>query len=144
MRNIIIMLVVMLCSSCVLLPADIPYAPQKQAPAVVFDIDGTLTPRPIEVWEARDNATKVVQFFADKGYKIIYLSARIKLLQANIPNWLKKESFPFGSVYVPETVEDEKDAAHFKTRILRDFQAQGWKIEFAFPTPFTRRIFLLP
>jgi len=81
----------MLCSSCELLPADIPDAPQKHAPAVVFDIDGTLTPRPIEVWEARDNATKAVQLFVDKGYKIIYLSARTKLFQANIPSWLKKE-----------------------------------------------------
>lgn len=132
MRNLIILLIVMLCSSCALPPADIPNAPQEKAPAVVFDIDGTLTPRPIEVWEARDNATKVVQLFADKGYKIIYLSARPKLFQANIPNWLKKEGFPDGSVNVPETAEDEKDAAHFKTRILRDFQAHGWKIEFAF------------
>ena len=48
-RNLIFALITMLCSSCALLPVDIPYAPQKQAPAVVFDIDGTLTPRPIEV-----------------------------------------------------------------------------------------------
>ena len=132
MRNQIILLIVMLYSSCALPPADIPNAPQEKAPAVVFDIDGTLTPRPIEVWEARDNATKVVQLFADRGYKIIYLSARTKFFQADIPNWLKKEGFPDGSVNVPETAEDEKDAAHFKTRILQDFQRHGWQIEFAF------------
>ena len=43
---------VMLCSSCVQPPADIPNAPQKQAQAVVFDIDGTLTQR--AVMDVRD------------------------------------------------------------------------------------------
>ncbi len=132
MRNLIILLVVMLCSSCAQLPAHIPNAPQKQAQAVVFDIDGTLTPRPIKIWKARRDAAKTVHIFADKGYKIIYLSARIKLFQANIPNWLKKEGFPDGSIHVPETAEDDMDPIHFKTRILQDFLAHGWKVEFAY------------
>lgn len=132
MRNQIIFLMVMLCSSCVQPSADIPNATQKQAQVVVFDIDGTLTPRPLEFWEARRDAAKVVHFYADKGYKIIYLSARITILQANIPNWLKENGFPEGSVHITETTEDKKDHARFKTRILQDYLAHGWKVRFAY------------
>lgn len=122
----------MLCSSCVQLPSNIPNAPKKQAQAVVFDIDGTLTPSPIEYLKPRRDAAKAVHIYADKGYKVIYLSARIKLLQANIPNWLKKNGFPDGSVHVTEMTEDKKDHRRFKTRILQDFIAHGWKVEFAY------------
>jgi phosphatidate phosphatase PAH1 len=132
MRNLIIFLMVMLGSSCAQQPANIPSAPQDHAQAVVFDIDGTLTPTPLEFWEARKDAAKAVQTFADKGYKIIYLSARVTLLQANIPDWLKKNSFPDGGVYVTETTKDQTDHAQFKTRILRELLAHGWKVEFAY------------
>lgn len=132
MRNIVIFLMVMLCSSCMQLSADIQNAPQKQAKAVVFDIDGTLTPHPLEFWEARRDAAKAVNIYADKGYKIIYLSARITILQTNIPKWLKENGFPDGNVHVTETVEDKKDHARFNTRTLQDYLAHGWKVEFAY------------
>jgi len=119
-------------NSCAQLPADIPNPTQQQTQAVVFDIDGTLTPRPIEMWTARTDAAKAVTIFADKGYKIIYLSARIRPFQADIPNWLKEKGFPDGSVHVTETTEDRKDPVHFKTRILRDFLAHGWNVAFAY------------
>jgi len=132
MRNLIILLVIMLCCSCAQLPTYIPNAPREQAHAVVFDIDGTLTPRTIQIWKARRDAAKAVHIFADKGYKIIYLSARIKFFQAIIPNWLKKNGFPEGSIHVPERAEDYMNPTHFKIRILRDFLEHGWTIEFAF------------
>lgn len=127
-----IILVVMLCCSCAQLPADIPDAPQQNAKAVVFDIDGTLTPSPLKYRKARSDAAKAVHFFADNGHKIIYLSARIKLLQSSIPAWLKENGFPDGGIYVTETAEDGWDHAQFKTRILRDILAHGWKIEYAY------------
>jgi len=133
MRNLFILLVVMLCSSCAQLPpAEIPNAPQKQAQAVVFDIDGTLTPQVSAVFEARTDAAKAVRIFADKGYKIIYLSTRISWLSAGIPSWLKEHGFPHGSVHVAQTDEDRSHPDDFKTRILKDFIDHGWNVKFAY------------
>lgn len=132
MQNLLIVLLIILCSSCAQLPADIPYAPQQHAKAVVFDIDGTLTPSPLKYREARSDAAQAVHFFADQGRKIIYLSARIRPLQSSIPAWLKENGFPDGSIYVTQTAEDGWNHAQFKTRILRDIQAHGWEIEYAY------------
>ena len=132
MRILIFSICLLLLCGCALPPSKIPYAPQNQAKAVVFDIDGTLTPRPIQTWKVRDDAVRAVQFFAGQGYKIIYLSARSKLFQKPIPNWLTKNGFPEGSIKVPETAEDGKNYVRFKTRMLREFQQNGWQIKYAF------------
>jgi len=132
MRNLIILLVVILCSTCAHVPAEIPDALPNQAQAVVFDIDGTLTPRPSEFLEVRPDAAKAVHTFADKGYKIIYLSARYPLFEGGTVSWLKKHGFPDGFVRVGETAADVQNPAQFKTRILQDFLAHGWKVEFAY------------
>ena len=42
----------MLYTGCVLLPFDIQWAPQKHNKAVVFDIDGTLIPKPSAIYIA--------------------------------------------------------------------------------------------
>jgi hypothetical protein len=132
MRNLSILLVVMLCTSCALLPFEIQKTPLKPDEAVVFDIDGTLTPNPSAIFIAREDAAKAVNLFANKGYKIIYLSARIKFFQAGIPNWLKENSFPEGSIHVPQTAEDSSDHAAFKKRILSNYKTNGWKFVAAF------------
>lgn len=133
MRNLFILLVVMLCSSCAQLPPSaIPCAPPKQAQAVVFDIDGTLTPKVFAVFEARTDAAKAVRIFADKGYKIIYLSTRISWLSAGIPSWLKEHGFPDGSVHVAQTDEDRSHPYDFKTRMLKEFIDHGWNVKFAY------------
>ena len=132
MRNLTVLLVVMLCAGCALLPFEIQKAPLKPDQAVVFDIDGTLTPSPFAIFTARDDAANAVRLFADKGYKIIYLSARVKLFQAGIPNWLKQNRFPEGSIHVPETAEDSSDHAAFKTRILNSYKTNGWKFVAAY------------
>jgi phosphoglycolate phosphatase-like HAD superfamily hydrolase len=132
MRNLCILLVVMLCTSCALLPFEIQKTPLKPDEAVVFDIDGTLTPSPFAIFTAREDAAKAVNLFANKGYKIIYLSARVTFFQAGIPNWLKENSFPEGSIHVPQTAEDSSDPAVFKKRILSSYKAKGWKFVAAF------------
>lgn len=132
MRNLTIPLVAMLCISCTLMPFEVQKAPLKPDQAVVFDIDGTLTPKPIAIYTARDDAANAVRLYADKGYKIIYLSARFVLFQANIPNWLKKNHFPEGSIHVPETAMDRSDHAAFKKRILGIYKANGWKFVAAY------------
>ncbi len=132
MRNSIASLVLMLCTSCTLQPSEIQEAPLKGGQAVVFDIDGTLTPTVFAVSTPRDGAAKAVGLFADKGYKIIYLSARIKLLQSDIPNWLKKNHFPEGSIHVPQTAQDSSDYRAFKKQILEQYKKNGWKFAAAY------------
>lgn len=131
-RNLIILVIALLNVSCTLLPVEIHQAPVKQGQAVVFDIDGTLTPKPFAIFAVRDGAANAARLFSDKGYKIIYLSARIKLLQAGIPKWLKENGFPEGSIHVPQTVADSIDHATFKKSILNTYKQNGWEIVAAF------------
>lgn len=133
MRRSIGVLLLIGCSSCARLPAaPVPNASTAQSRAVVFDIDGTLTPDVNSIFSVRPDAARAVQAFADRGYKIVYLSARVKLFQGNIPGWLKDNGFPDGTVHVQESEEDEKDHAKFKTRKLREYRARGWAIEYAY------------
>jgi len=133
MRNLIILLAAVLCSSCAQLPlAAIPPATPKQAQAVVFDIDGTLTPHLLSIFEARIDAADAVRIFAEKGYKIIYLSTRSRWLQARIPGWLDKNGFPRGSLYLAQTDEDHRYPDVFKRQILQEFIDKGWNVEFAY------------
>ena len=132
MRNLTVLLVVMLCAGCALLPFEIQKAPLKPDQAVVFDIDGTLTPSPLAIFSARDDAANAVRFFADKGYKIFYLSTRVSILSAGIPGWLKEHGFPDGSVHVAQTDEDRSHPADYKTRMLKGFIGHGWHFKFAY------------
>jgi len=126
MKNLSILPLALLCTSCTLAAFDIPKAPLKANQAVVFDIDGTLTPKQFAIFTARDDAASSVKLFADNGYKIVYLSARVKFFQSGIPNWLKENNFPEGSIQVPQTSVDTDDHAAFKKRILKEFQKKGW------------------
>ena len=133
MRHLIILSVAVLCSSCAQLPpAAVADAPPRQAQAVVFDIDGTLTPAVSTIFEAREDAARGVRMFADKGYTIIYLSTRVSWFSANIPGWLKDNGFPAGSLHVAQTDEDRNRPDAYKTRMLKDFMAHGWRVRFAY------------
>lgn len=132
MRYLITLLVFTLYGCCALRPDEIPSAPKKQAPAVVFDIDGTLTPKVISVSVARTDAAKAVRIFADKGYKIIYLSARVIWLQAGVPDWLKENGFPDGNIQLSQTNEEHDNPREFKARVLRRFIEHGWDVRYAY------------
>lgn len=131
-RSIAVFSLVLLLSGCALPPDPVPKAPRHQAPAVVFDIDGTLTPDVLSVFQVRPHAVESAHIYADKGYEIIYLSARVKVLQSRIPGWLEKHEFPEGAVHVTETAEDKKDHAAFKARILKEYVSNGWKLAYAY------------
>ena len=130
MRNAAILSVVILCGGygCSLQTFDIPKAPLIPNQAVVFDVDGTLTPKSPAVFTVRDDAASAVHLYADNGYKIIYLSARNRSFQSHIPGWLKKHGFPEGSIQVPQTSLDGSDHAAFKTRVLQEFKDKGWNL----------------
>lgn len=101
--------------------------PELHAPAecVVFDIDGTLTPKVSAIHTARDGAATAVQTFADAGYEIIYLSARMRLFRGGIPVWLEENGFPSGRLRLTESREDRKDHAAFKARVLDAYHTDG-------------------
>ena len=132
MHKLFTLALLLLCSSCTLPPTAVPVAQQKHSNAVVFDIDGTLTPTVMKIWKARGDAAKAAHIYAKMGYKIIYLSARVAFFQANIPGWLEENGFPNGTIHVTETDEDASDHAKFKSRILRKYRANGWKVVFAY------------
>ena len=132
MRNLTIPLLAILCTSCGLQPVDVQKAPLETDQAVVFDIDGTLTPKQSAIFTTRDGAADAVRFYADKGYKIIYLSARTRLFQAQIPGWLEENHFPKGSIHVPQTATDSSDHAAFKKNILNNYITNGWQFVAAY------------
>ncbi len=133
MRIINVLLIFLLCSGCgQLAPKDVPTAMTMGAKAIVFDIDGTLTPDVNSVFQARPDAAKAVRIYADKGYTIIYLSTRISQLQAGIPDWLKSNGFPEGNIHVAQTNEDHNNPDIYKLRMLREYVTKGWNIVLAF------------
>ncbi|MGB3316780.1 MAG: hypothetical protein WBB85_20485, partial [Albidovulum sp.] len=96
-----------------------------QSECVVFDIDGTLTPEVLSIKTAREGAATAVRAFADSGYLIVYLSARIPLLQGGIRDWLEENGFPPGRLHVTESRYDREDHAAFKKRVLEAYTAGG-------------------
>ena len=108
---------------------------KKQTQAVVFDIDGTLTPHSLSIFEARPDAANAVRIFAERGYKIIYLSARKPWFQAGIRDWLTKNNFPEGNLQLlqPTDPKEEHDYPDvFKRRVLEDFSKHGWRVMYAY------------
>lgn len=132
MRLVKLISLLLLCTGCSLAPFEIQQAPLKPNLAVVFDIDGTLTPKPFSIYKARDHAATAVNQFSSRGYKIIYLSARITLFQKNIPGWLKQNGFPEGSIHVPQSSQDSDDHQAFKQQILNKYKDKGWKFVAAY------------
>ena len=133
-------LLMLAVGGCALMPNQFPAAANDHAhPAVVFDIDGTLTPRPYEFLTPRLNAANAVRLYADKGYQIVYLSARSNYARSGTLRWLKRNKFPDGIASVAESAADGRDPASYKTRMLKALFAKGWRIEYAYgdsPTDF--------
>ncbi len=129
MRSVWILSIIGLVGGCArLTDSQVPEPPWPQALAVVFDIDGTLTPDVQSIATVRPDASQAVRRYFDKGYRVVYLSTRSSLLQNGIPGWLKAKAFPEGSIHVGQTSKDDKDPALFKLRILKEYQARGWRL----------------
>ncbi|WKE64053.1 HAD family acid phosphatase [Gallaecimonas kandeliae] len=118
---------------CSQLPAaEVPLPSPGQASLVVSDIDGTLTPEILAVNQARPDAAKALRAFAEKGYRIVYVSTRIPLFQSGLPAWLRKNGFPEGSLHVAQSSEDRGNPARFKAQILNAYVKQGWRLAYGF------------
>jgi hypothetical protein len=132
-RNSMIVVLTTLCSACAQLPyTAIPDAPPAPAMAVVFDIDGTLTPNVAAVFDVREDAAEAVRAYAAKGYKIIYLSTRVSWLSAPVPDWLKDRGFPEGSIHVAQTRSERNQPEVYKTEVLTSYVTRGWSLAYAY------------
>jgi trehalose-6-phosphatase len=131
MRVLVIAVLSLPAAACSLAPTAVP-APGARPQAVVFDIDGTLTPTPRAIRSPRTDAATAARRFADQGVQVVYLSARVRLLQAGIPEWLRAQGFPPGPIHVPQGRADSTDPAAFKTGILRQYRDKGWRFVAAY------------
>lgn len=113
-------------------PAEIPASSEHPRQVVVLDVDGTLTPHNLSVFEVRPGAAEAVQAYARKGYQIVYLTTRIPWFQSFLPSWLADHGFPLGVLHVAQSAEERNDAAGFKVAVLARYQAAGWRLAYAY------------
>jgi phosphatidate phosphatase PAH1 len=100
--------------------------------AVVSDIDGTLTPNVLAINDVRPDAAQAISALSNKGYKIIYVTARVPLFQSGLPKWLQENGFPEGALHVAQSIEERSHPEIFKARILKDYVQHGWRLEYAY------------
>ena len=115
-----------------ILPAEVPPPTPSQGQAVVLDIDGTLTPKDINVFEPRLGAADAFNSLSRKGYKIFYLTTRIPLFQSGLQDWLRQNGFPSGGLHVAQTAEERDNAAKFKAQVLATYAKAGWRLAYAY------------
>ncbi len=118
---------------------------------VIFDIDGTLTISDNELIKenffelldleynskAYKDAYKVVNYYKDKGYNILYLTARPSWLIPNTLKWLKKNGFPFGILHTNETSMPSSYADTYKSNYLKTIITKGVTINYFYGNALT-------
>ncbi len=112
--------------------AETGVAAETGRPLVVFDIDGTLTPHNLFVYEARAGAAQAVAAYAARGYQVIYLTTRIPLFQSGLPAWLSRNGFPDAPLHIAQTPEQRRDPASFKAGVLQAYAQAGWRLAWAY------------
>lgn len=92
------------------------YVVEPGTPAVLFDIDGTLTTGDSQLLAdllgadapaLRPGAADVARAWAARGHLVVYMTGRPYLLRASTLRWLADHGFPPGPVL---TVEEHRDA----------------------------------
>lgn len=104
--------------------------------AVLFDIDGTLTLNDFEAVgdylgisnaQAYGYAKQTVKAYQEKGYQILYLSARPYWLMKNSRAWLRSQDLLPWHVHSNANAEllEHKDTADYKQKYIKQLQANG-------------------
>jgi phosphatidate phosphatase PAH1 len=120
------------CSALPTTPIPIPIAPATKNQAVVFDIDGTLTPTILAISTARPYAAEVANAYAKKGYRIFYVSARRPSFQWGVASFLKFNGFPEGSFHLPSDDFKADATVRYKTGVLSSLHAAGWRFSYVY------------
>ncbi len=133
MRHLLLAIAALSMWGCTQIPrADVPSPALSQGQAVVTDIDGTLTPKNIDVFVARPGAAEALTAISKKGYKIIYLTARTPLFQSGLPDWLRNKGFPSGTLHVAQTADERSHPDKFKAQVLAAYTNAGWHLAYAY------------
>ena len=103
-------------------------------PAVVFDIDGTLTTEPIDPVNPREGAQEAVRRYVDKGYEVVYVTARPDLFESVTEAWLRLNDFPeLRLEMAPGVVIDDEETAELKTGTLEELEEElGIEFRYAY------------
>ena len=113
-------------------------------PAVVFDVNGTLTSGDGELVEevlvgkdpeVRPGAVEVARRWQAAGYLPVYLSGRPYTLDHATRRWLDRHGFPPGPVLAANGVRDSLSGgpvARYKTARLRALGAAGLAVRYAY------------
>jgi hypothetical protein len=107
---------------------------------ILTDIDGTLTLDDAQqfIQFGDENyvpiqmgaAAELIQTWSNKGYPIVYLSARYHLYRNETRAWLRGQGFPFGPLI---TELELREVAEFKAAwVTRMIQTFGWQIVAAY------------
>ena len=113
-------------------PAAVAASSDSTGKLAVFDIDGTLTPHNLFVFEARPGAAEAVRAYAGKGYLVVYITTRSPLFQAGLPAWLIDHGFPPGLLHVAQNKYERDHAAAFKSAVLAQYTRAGWQLGYAY------------
>lgn len=105
--------------------------------AVVTDVDGTLT---TSDWQAVQDvafgpdaemyagADAAMQRWAEKGYRLVYLSGRPQFVNRYSRQWLERHAFPFGPIHLTEQAVDviptDSFVRTFKAEWIADLQTR--------------------
>ena len=106
---------------------------------ILTDIDGTMTLSDEELFNQiadgsydpreNDSASVLMNTWADKGYPIVYLTARPHTFRAETRAWLDSHAFPVGPVISANSLVFDESAREYKgawvNRMLGDF---GWQV----------------
>lgn len=107
-------------------------------PAVLFDVDGTLTTGDGELLEdllggdapdLRPGADAVARRWAELGYLVVYITGRLPSLLPTTRRWLDAHGFPRGPVFTPsdaiDIVPTRARVGDFKLTTLEALMAEG-------------------
>ena len=110
----------------------------KGSEFVVTDIDGTLTiddsqvirqmSDPSYVPKSWPGAVDVMTEYANKGYYLIYLTARPNGFRAITREWLVNQGYPSGAMITASTFVHGDSAAKYKADFIQSIVDMGWKV----------------
>lgn len=110
---------------------------------ILTDIDGTLTLSDEELFKQIDDGTYVpiennsasemMNLWFDKGYEIVYLTARPHNFRSETRAWLEEKGYPTGPVISANTLVFDESARDYKSAwVTRITGAFGWEIVAAY------------
>ncbi len=109
---------------------------------VVTDIDGTLTTSDDEFMQQiadtayypkqHTGATRLHRLWAEKGYELLYLTARPFGGRMLSRAWLRDDDFPFGYMQTAPKFVSGGPAAKYKGDFVSGVEAQGFFIDYAY------------